>query len=293
MGYGQHQSFYLRPHWIAKAIRMLEEDERFFYDSFGFEKIGLGKNMIKSLRFWTMAMNIVQEERSIDTKQTVHRLTAFSKILYEYDRFVRYPETAAILHYHLVSSPTQATTWYWFFNLFGEKAIVVQDLQESLVSWVNQNENKTVSTNSLKRDIDCLIKLYTAGKDESDDPEEVIQSPLHILRLVEQKKGVVYKNSPSFEEIGITALLYTLLVYTQAREITTVSVEEIQEAPRLWGKVFNMKRSEIVSALDELTRHVKYPISFVRTNRIDSVRLPDVEPLTLLTFEYGRKTVIL
>ncbi|MED0756864.1 DUF4007 family protein [Aneurinibacillus thermoaerophilus] len=293
MGYGQHQSFYLRPHWIAKAVRMLEQDERFFYDPFGFEKIGLGKNMIKSLRFWTVAMNIVHEERSADTKQTIHRLTPFSKLLYEYDRFIRYPETAAILHYYLVSSPSQATTWYWFFNLLGEKAMTVQELHESLVSWVNQNENRTVSNNSLKRDIDCLIKLYTAGKDEGDDPEEVIQSPLHILGLVEERQEVVYKHSPSFEEIGLPALLYTLLLYAKEREITTVSVEEIQEVPGLWGKVFNMKRNEIVSALDELTRYGKYPVRFVRTNRIDSVRLPDVEPLTFLTFEYGRKAVTL
>jgi hypothetical protein len=291
MGYGQHQSFYLRPHWLAKAIQMLRNDERFFYDKFGFEKIGLGKNMIKSLQFWTVAMNIAYTSRN-EAQQTIHKLTEFADVLYQYDRFIRYPETAAILHYYLVSHPDPATTWYWFYNIVEDIVVSVNDLHTDLVKWVNQNEKKSVSDKSLRRDIDCLIKLYTAGKNEEDDPEEIIHSPLCNLKLIEINNNIIRKRSPKIKEIGLAALLYTLLDYSREKNIETISVDEIQNSPQLWGKVYNLKRNTIINALEELTHHPKYPIRFVRTNRLDSVHVPNVSPIEYLKFEYMRKKVL-
>ncbi|NOU99525.1 DUF4007 family protein [Paenibacillus planticolens] len=290
MGYGQHQSFYLRPNWMSKMIRSLKEDPRFFYDDAAFEKVGLGKNMIKSARYWTISMKIAEEGRNLE-KKTVHQLTEFASIFYQYDRFIRYPETASLLHYHLVSNREPATTWYWFFNIVGENAISINELKNSLKNWVMQNESKTVSDNSLKRDIDCLILLYTSGSKKDSDPEEVIQSPIQQLQLLSEREGIIYKNSPTIEEIGLPALMYCLLDYGKINNIDSLSVEQIQHLPGLWGRVFNFKRNNIVSALELLTQHPKYPIRFVRTNRIDTIRWPEITPLEYLKNEYASKEV--
>lgn len=287
MAYGQHQSFYLRDRWLNKAIKHIKQDERFFYDEEAFEKMGLGKNMVKSLRFWVVATGIVEEKFNDDRKK-IHLLTPLGEIIYKFDKFIQFNDTASIIHHHLVHKIEPATTWYWFFNILSEGVISKEDLLISLVDWVNTNESREISERSLKRDIDCLIKLYTAGQSVID-PEEVIQSPINKIDIIKENKGVIIKKSPAIDKIGESALYYTLIKYSELHGIDNVSVEEIALNKGLWGKVFNLSRPTIVSVLEKLSYHPKYPLKFTRTNNLDTVRIPSVSSLELLEFEYKRK----
>ncbi|MDQ0201065.1 DUF4007 family protein [Neobacillus ginsengisoli] len=291
MGYGQHQSFYLRDRWLNKAIRFLREDPRFFYDKEAFEKIGLGKNMVQSLRYWAVATGVVEEVFNDDRKK-IHLITEFGELFFRYDKFVKFQDTASILHFHMCREKDPSTAWFWVFNKFNETISTKENLTSEFIEWVKENENKPFSNNSLKKDIDCLIKLYTSGQ-SNIDPEEVIQSPLSKLVLLEEKKGFVYKRNLSASQIGLTALMYVLLEYKSKQNTDSVSVEELVNLPGLWGKVFNMTRAAIVNALTELSRKEKYSLSFIRTNNLDLIRIPNVSSLEFLKEEYSRKVEIL
>lgn len=285
MAYGQHQSFYLRDRWLNKALKQLQEDDRFFYDKEAFEKIGLGKNMVQALRFWVIATNVVEEKFNEDRKK-VHLLTEFGSLIYKYDKFVQFEETISILHYYLVKRQEPATAWYWFFNHFGEKVFTKDYLLGHFIEWVNQEENKAVSEKSLKRDIDCLLKLYTADSNVAD-PEEVIRSPFDFLELVVENDDYYYKQTP--KNIHPTALMYTLLCHAVENDVTSVTIEEIETEVGLWGRVFNLDRTIIVNSLERLMDHPKYPVKFIRTNQLDTIWLPEVSPLDFLEFELKRK----
>jgi Protein of unknown function (DUF4007) len=285
MAYGQHQSFYLRDRWLNKALKQLQEDNRFFYDKEAFEKIGLGKNMVQSLRFWVIATNVVKEEYD-EQRKKVHSLTKFGSLIYQYDRFVQFEETSAILHYYLVTRKEPATAWFWFYNINKEKVFTKEYLLDQFIDWVKQVENKSVSEKSLKRDIDCLLKLYTADPNVGD-PEEVIRTPFDFMKLIVENDDYYFKQSP--KEIHPTALMYTLLSFTQNAEVASVTIEEIESRNGLWGKVFNLDRNMIVNSLEKLIDHPKYPIKFIRTNQLDTIWLPEVSPLDYLEFELKRK----
>lgn len=287
MGYGQHQSFYLRDRWLNKAIRHIQMDERFFYDKEAFEKIGLGKNMVQSLRYWVVATQVADEEFNEERKK-VYKITDFGELLYKYDKFLQFPDSAAILHYHLTANIEPSTAWYWFFNKLNETIITKDELLNSFIKWVQTNEEKVISEKSLKRDIDCLIRLYIAGNN-NEDPEEVIQSPIFRLNLLKEVKGTVFKVNGDPEKIGYTALMYVLLKFKEANGIDTVSVEEIINKDGLWGKVFNMPRATVINALEYLTNHRYNPLTFTRTNNLDTIRIPDIEPIKFLSAEYARK----
>ncbi|MFO2551251.1 DUF4007 family protein, partial [Alicyclobacillus cycloheptanicus] len=274
MGYGQHQSFYLRVNWLRKAMRQLKADDRFFYNESAAEQIGLGKNMVQSLRYWVVATGIVNE---VNHGKVVHEISDFGKLIDRFDPFIEQRDTASILHYHLVDNIEPSTTWYWFFNSFSGRTIKKSDIVDELLLWIVQNDAKQPSVNSLKRDIDCLVRLYCNGE-KVDDPEEVIQSPLTVLGLLSEDKGIISKVSSRYTDIGLAALMYCLLSYTNNHPVEVLSIEEIEESPLLWGKVFNMQRNEIIRALEQLTVHPYYPISFDRTNKLNTVHLPKVTP---------------
>ncbi|MBT2679272.1 DUF4007 family protein [Bacillus sp. ISL-35] len=291
MGYGQHQSFYLRDRWLNKAIKHLIDDNRFFYDKSAFEKIGLGKNMVQSLRFWTVATKVVEETINQDRKKT-YSITEFGEVLYKYDRYIQLNDSASIIHYHLAREKEPSTVWYWFFNILSSSVITKDELLEQFINWVKVNEEKSVSEKSLKRDIDCLINFYTAGQ-SADDPEEVIQSPINKVNLLDEKKGNIYKLTGDIESVGTIALMYVLLDFKEREQTNSITVEEISNKIGLWGNVFNMNRSSVIDALNKLTKHPVYPISFSRTNNLDTIKLPNVTPIDFLKYEYKKKVEIL
>lgn len=278
MGYNQHQSFYLRDRWLSKGIRNTVKQPSFFFEKDAFEKIGIGKNMVQSLRHWVKATGVMKEER----KEKVFELTEFGTWLKDNDITVQHFETAALLHYFIVKNIEPSTTWYWFFNIFDETATTKVEIFDELLQWVQTAENRVISENSIKRDVDCLVKMYTAGG-SSEDPEEVTLSPLYKLGLLEERNGMIYKREAEVQKGSYDFLLFILLSYCQEQESYQIDIEDLINNEGLWGKIYNLPRKTIINILNELTLHPTCPVSFIRTNNLDMIRVQEIDPTHFLT----------
>lgn len=289
MKFGHHQSFYLRVNWLSKAMKMIDSPggDRFFYEDEEFHRIGLGRNMVKSLRYWALATGIMRETRNAEDRPA-HELTETGRLLYENDRYVRLPLTAAVLHVALASDREQAPTLYWFFNEYAPRSSSPDEALAALARWAEQHQTRTVSIHSLKRDVDCLRLLYTAEAQQENDPEDVIASPLSGLELLYPTRDLV-KRTPELEKVDIDALYYALLLYAEDRAVDSVTVEELAVQPLLWGKLFHLTSGQIMEALETLQAEPAYPVAFVRTNRIYSLRFERENPFDFLRRAYERK----
>lgn len=288
MKFGHHQSFYLRVNWISKAMKMLEKDKAFFYDPFGFEQIGLGRNMVKALRYWMTATGLMAEGKN-EEKKSIHTLTETGSILRQYDRFARLPLTAMVLHTLLASDKVQASTWYWYFNEFNHRSATGEEMLAALQEWIMQQQGRVVSVDTLKRDIDCLKLMYTARARIDDDPEEVVASPLSNLGLLHETKEVHAKRTPELAELDADGLYYCLLHYCNRHGVDSVTLEEIQFKPMLWGRLFHLSSGQILEGLEMLNADVRYPVSFVRTNQIYSLNMETELPCAFLRKAYEWK----
>lgn len=288
MAYARHQSFYLRDKWISKGLRFVIEEPRFFYNPEGFEKIGLGKNMVQSLRFWLNAMNLIEE--SVVNEEKAHQLTGLGNLIYHTDRLLQKNDTVSILHYQLVRNREDLSTVFdWYFNIFKESVSQREALLKSFTTFVKGREGKEIAQKSLKRDIDCLVQLYTKEANEMD-PEDFVFSPFTKIKILSEEPSEegsenIYRLSPEIESIGLISLYYTLLSYSYENDVEMISVEEIISEKYLWGKVFHLSRNKTIEALNKLTNHEEYPIEYVRTNNLDNVRVPRLAPLEYLHHE--------
>lgn len=288
MAFGQHQTFYLRQHWINKGLREVREDGRFFYRDDNFEVLGVGKSMAKSIRHWLTAMQLVEDVRLTQTEVV---LTELADIVMQFDPYIKSKQTLSLLHYLLVTEEDDATTWYWFFNVFNERVFNKVMLVEQLTRWTIENYPRAVSATTIKRDIDCLIQLYALKEYRNQTPEDVIKSPFEALELIQATTGSNYlKASMNFKHC--TGVLYvTLLKYFDKHSVKEVSLKDLQNAEELWGRVFNLNRDVIINYIDEIQQ--KYPIKFTRTNRLDVIRLEqDVHWLDALRQVYGNEVLV-
>ncbi len=284
MAYGRHESFYLRNKWISKGLKHVTTNNNFFYDKDNFEKIGLGKNMVRSLRFWLTALNLIEENNK------KHILTPLGEIIYDQDRLLERPSTVAILHSELLlNKGDTATVFNWFFTQYNETITTKADLKAVFKTWVNKKDPKGVADRSLDRDIDVLVQLYTKEANESD-PEDTIFSPFTTLNLIKEersgeKSDTIRKSSIQYDSDDLTAFYYTLIRYAHQEKIEYIQIDEIMTHDSLWGKVFNLSKTEAVDILNILSSHEKYPIEYVRTNNLDNVKVPQISELQFLEYQ--------
>lgn len=288
MKFGHHQSFYLRVNWLSKALKMTQNDERFFFDEFAFEKIGLGKNMVKSLRYWVVATDVMEEGKN-EQRQSTHRLTQFGQLLSNYDRFTRSQLTATVLHVNLASNKELAPTWYWYFNEFNQRAASIEDLLTALNDWASTHHSRRVSIHTLKRDIDCLKQMYTARTRNEDDPEDIVASPLSGLELLYESRDQLIKRTADLSLLDLDALYFTLLRYCELHRVNSVTLEEVLVKPLLWGKLFNLSSNQILEITQMLQASSIYPVNLVRTNQLNILNIDPQDPYAFLGEAYERK----
>lgn len=269
MAFGQHQTFYLRQQWLTKGLTEVKENSRFFYEEDHFEILGVGKNMAKSIRHWLNVTKLTEEKRSGKTEIV---LTELGELVYKYDYYVKNRFTLGLLHYLIATEKEDATTWYWFFNVFNERIFTKNLLVDYLEKWVQENYEKSVSLTSLKRDVDCLLQSYCLKEYKQLTPEDVIKSPFEVLTLIEETSVPYFIKSPFNSGRVMPQLLFvTLLKYMEKHKTNEVSLNELVNATELWGKVFNITRDTIIDSLGELQN--RYDLEFTRTNRLDVVRV--------------------
>ena len=160
---------------------------------------------------------------------------------------------------------------------------------EALDEWVRLRHPRTVSRQSLKKDIDCIRLTYTARSKNEDDPEDVVASPLSGLGLLRESKEQFVKRSSEPADVDIDALYYALLLYCERHEVNSVTLEEMQIKPLLWGKLFQLSASSILEILERLHADPRYQASFARTNQIYNLTIDREDPNAFLRDAYEQK----
>lgn len=293
MHFAKHETFHIREGWLFKGMNAIKEAERnnqlptIFLDDDAPERLGMGRNMVRSLRFWMQATGLAEETR--EQLRTVQRLTPFGQQVWRFDPYLEDDGTWWLIHYHLACSQEQATTWYWFFNHLAPTAFEIETCQQTLENWVITNEpNRKVSPRSLKRDLDCLVKTY-AVSDKGSTPEDLIECPLSRLGLLNKVSAKRYRlERLRVERLHPLVLLYVLVDRQQTwRPSRQVGLNEVLRESMNAGRVFNLTTTMLVELLAELKKLVPtWRVQFVRTAGLDQLTLPECTPDEVLARYY-------
>jgi len=296
MAFAKHETFYIREGWLFKgmaAIKKAEEMGRLptiFLDDDAPQKLGIGQNMVRALRFWMQATGLVEERQE---RQRFHRLSALGEQVWQHDRYLEDDQTLWLLHYNLACSSMHATTWYWFFNHFVPSTFDEQRCLEALKYWViGSSPDQEVAPGSLKRDIDCLLQTYLPSK-ISRTPEDLTESPLSRLRilsrLTDSPRSLYRLERLDPSQLHPLILLYVIVDrQAQARPgASQVGLGDVLREPMNAGRIFNMTTTAISDLLAELNKHYpEWRIRFVRTAGLDQLTLPGCRSSEILSYYY-------
>ena len=271
MRFRAHDTFFIRKGWLYKGIKNVVHDRTVFMGDNGnpMDILGIGANMVKSLRYWLQAVGLSSEPPQGKRYQT---LTPFGEIVYENDRYIEEIGTLWLLHYKLATNKDNATAWYYFFNEFNRSEFNRDDFVKQLNTYSLLNESE-VSERSLDDDFNCIISTYVPRIKSNPGkvhPESNVDCPLGELSLIDivNKKAKTYKKSvPKLDSIH--PLVVLAVIIDQAQGETEIKISSIQNDRCNAGKVFNLDIITLSSLLNKI--EIMGYIKVVRTAGLDYI----------------------
>src|SRR5438874_2742214 len=110
-----HESFPLRFSWLAKGVRFCAGSPEGFADPEAMVALGVGKNMVRSIRFWCIeSQMIVNAAQGRATRATALRPTELGEFLFGVDGadpYLEDPATLWLVHWGLSGRASGPTTW--------------------------------------------------------------------------------------------------------------------------------------------------------------------------------------
>lgn len=295
-----HETFPFRYTWLPKASRMVQENPEIFASDDAMVELGVGKNMVKSMRHWALMTGLIEEDSEVSNNRgRVLRPTELAKNLFlegAWDPFLEDPATSWLLHWQLASAPGKATTWYWVFNHVPQQEFSKAQLLDWILALVEQNSWARLTSSSLKRDIDCFVRTYVPVTPTRTVPiEDTLDCPLVDLGLIRefQRKGNYLLTRSERLTLPDELFTFALLQFAErtGRSAQSLALDAIALEPGSPGRVFSLSEEALLSRLERLDSLTNGAVRFDETAGLRQVLFHDrVAPGQLLKAHYMAQT---
>jgi hypothetical protein len=232
--------------------------------------LGVGKNMVRSIRFWSLATGIAR----VAGKGDGHALTDFGRAVFGkggYDPFLEDRRTLWLIHWNLstsVESPLLA--WDYLFNRWQEPELV-PSLALNALEKEAATKHETVSHATIEQHFDAFLHTYVPTRGRKGNVlEDNLDCPLVELELIikvgdRELDRAAGRREPIYafrrdEKPDITAelFMYCLQNFWQERHAAeaTLPLREVIYGHGSPGQVFKLVEEDVrarVAALAALS----------------------------------------
>jgi hypothetical protein len=270
--FNRHESFPPRFGWLHKAYLQVKRDEMLFHAPDALVRLGVGKNMVDSMRYWAQAFKLTHEYRSADVQARALAAapTWRARWLLDEDGADPYLEDTGslwLLHWWLVSGEKEAKclvpSWYVMFHLAPLARVTVDEMATLITREVHSSfdRDKWPAPDSISRDVQCFVKMYAPDMDPNPlSPgsfEDSLLCPFKELGLLEYQGGRGKERTYRFTS-GIrpslppSVLVHTCLDYAArfSRKPDSISLARLASEPGAPGRAFHMREPELARSIE-------------------------------------------
>ena len=294
-----HETFPFRYTWLKKAVDAVADDGCAFYDEDAVVRLGVGKNMVASIRHWGVVTGMLEGAPGrCGGRVRQLQATDLGRNLFRdggWDPFLEDPGTLWLLHWQIASRPAGATTWWWVFNQFPGTIFTRGELLDALQTLGSQRGWTRLTAATLKRDVDVFLRTYAPQGRRNTVLEDTLDCPLAELGIIrasrrDQTYALVRGDHETLpDEVFAWALAEHLA--RRASGVQTVTLEELSFGDGAPGRVFCLDEPGLLGRLDRIEALTEGGVVFDETAGLKQVyvhRAPD--PTTLLHRYYRSRS---
>ena len=294
-----HQSFPFRNTWLTKGVVSCDESPSIFRQEDALVRLGVGKNMVDSIKYWCVATQVLEVNREIKNNRGYFlcptRIGA--KVFVEDDGWDRYLEdegTLWLLHYLLVTNWKEATTAYFAFNEMPDLEFTRSQLERGISNLATTIPQLRASKETIKRDLNVFIRTYVGSRYRPGmSIEDTLDCPLAELGLIhEDPTQRTYAFSRGAKEsLPDPVVLYAICDYAERkRQQRTFTFDELAYHPLGPGRVFKLDEPALAERLERLDTLTAGAVQLTETAGYRQVLVTEgIDPLEFLNEYYGRR----
>lgn len=259
--FARHETFHPRYGWFKKGY---DKNEVFSKNKERARVVlGVGQNMVNAIRYWCLAFKILDEDNgerlnSYEPSQFGLKLLSNSG----WDPYLEDPATLWLLHWNLFRPPCYATSWYFAFNEFNQVSFTADDILFSLKEYIGRAypSNKTKDS-SLKRDINCMLRMYVEKNSSKLLKEDSINCPFTGLGLItayndSKKYAFSFGNKSTLSHEIVVAACLEFSSRTE-NSSKTISISRLLYDPGSPGQAFKLTESSLCESIEKVSKYFK------------------------------------
>lgn len=256
-----HETFAFRYAWLPKAYRLLKQDQSAFSDEDStMIELGLGKNMVRALRFWVEATDVARpgSGRGLELTDFAHEVFGPEG----FDPYLEDTRTLWLLHWNL-SARSEGALFAWRY-LLNHWPFPELTRSEALAAFARESAKlgHSHSAITLSQHLDAFLHTYLSGRSGKVGIEDSLDGPLVDLSLLQpvgerQADGGRRETIYAFRrepKPDITPVLFDYCLadfcarFREGEE--TLTLREVTLGACSPGQVFKLPEDEVRSRLE-------------------------------------------
>lgn len=260
-----HETFPCRYSWLPKAYAALSANPRLFNnEDDAMVELGVGKNMVRAIRFWAQATGIAKLE-----KNEGYRITEFGNSLFTkngFDPFIEDIRTLWLIHWKLSTNIEEPLfAWDFLLNRWQNPDITRESVIQAFKKEA-ERLGRNLSMVTLEQHFDTFLHTYVPTRGcKGDVQEDNLDCPLVELELItkvgEHRIDTSGRREPVFsfrrevkEDITPELFFYCIDDFWKTRRKTeqTLSFRDISVAHGSPGQLFKLPEADIRERLETI-----------------------------------------
>ena len=278
-----HESFSCRMFWPIKGYDYIH-DGNSFNDPNSVIMLGVGKNMVASIRYWLKALGLTEHDKP----------STLAKYLFDEaqgkDRYLESLGTLWLLHFLLVVL-NEATLYNILFLRYQKER--KQFAKEQVLNFVKRlmaedDRLKQFNSNTVGKDFGVLVQNYVQpSKPKSYEDYSSLLIDLNLIRNDNSDRGYAF-NIEGKRTVPTEIFLYAVLWMKGSDR--TVSYDTLQNV----GLVFCMTDMEVIEMLQQIDREYSEYVQYSDNAGIRQLLFKEgkqMNPIDLLNRYYDNAAV--
>ena len=307
LSFSGHQTFPFRYTWLKKGVNAVTEDSTAFSSEDASVVLGVGKNMVSSIRYWCITTGLIRKNKNTSNHRSEFEVTDEGKTIFSTDtgkdQYLENPATLWWIHWRIATNMERASTWSWAFNFLNYPEFTRNSLTEGLIDWIKQQENikKQPSENTIKKDVNCFFRTYCLShSSKTAIIEDTFDCPLVELDLIREVQVEQGENRYQFNLGPKPSLTDSMFALTIAEfwnrrfpnTKNTLSVSEIMYSKLSPGQSFKLDENSTVMYLEKLESVTDGAMTYDDTAGVKQIsRHENLDILELLKGVYEKSTI--
>ena len=255
--FARHETFHPRYGWFRKAYAVTKRDSQIFTRVDAPVLIGVGKNMVRSIRFWGLAAKLIEDRQGPGLVPTKFGHALFGES--GWDPYMEDPGTLWLLHWQLLAPPSLLPVWWIAFNEFHPVEFTDEALDQAVTvgldsvgGWAKPHPS------SVRKDVNAMLRTYAPAersKRSGNSIDDLLDCPLRELGLIRRSQATgsyrfVLGAKPTLPPEIVSYAVLDYLARTDTGG-NTATLSRLAHEPGAPGHAFKLAEADLFAALQQ------------------------------------------